>query len=235
ANTIASQLKSPSDFDTVAREHGLTVRESGFFQQDEPIAGIGLAPNVTQQAFAMKIGDVSDPIRTPQGYAFVTVLAKQDSYLPKLDEVKAKVRDAVLKQKAIDAARQKAAALDAAMKSGDFDKAAKDAGLDVKTTDFITRGAPISDLGQSPAVEAAAFSLPKGGVSDPIVTDNGTAIIKVLDKQTPSPTEFAAQKESLKSDLLNQRRNEFYSAYMNKARQRMDIRINRDVIAQITA
>ena len=235
ANTIASQLKSPSDFDTVAREHGLTVRESGFFQQDEPIAGIGLAPNVTQQAFAMKIGDVSDPIRTPQGYAFVTVLAKQDSYLPKLDEVKAKVRDAVLKQKAIDAARQKAAALDAAMKSGDFDKAAKDAGLDVKTTDFITRGAPISDLGQSPAVEAAAFSLPKGGVSDPIVTDNGTAIIKVIDKQTPSPTEFAAQKESLKSDLLNQRRNEFYSAYMNKARQRMDIRINRDVIAQITA
>ena len=235
ATTIASQLKSPSDFDTVAREHGLTVRESGFFQQDEPIAGIGLAPNVTQQAFAMKIGDVSDPIRTPQGYAFVTVLAKQDSYLPKLDEVKAKVRDAVLKQKAIDAARQKAAALDAAMKSGDFDKAAKDAGLDVKTTDFITRGAPISDLGQSPAVEAAAFSLPKGGVSDPIVTDNGTAIIKVLDKQTPSPTEFAAQKESLKSDLLNQRRNEFYSAYMNKARQRMDIRINRDVIAQITA
>ena len=235
ANTIASQLKSPSDFDTVAREHGLTVRESGFFQQDAPIAGIGLAPNVTQQAFAMKIGDVSDPIRTPQGYAFVTVLAKQDSYLPKLDEVKAKVRDAVLKQKAIDAARQKAAALDAAMKSGDFDKAAKDAGLDVKTTDFITRGAPISDLGQSPAVEAAAFSLPKGGVSDPIVTDNGTAIIKVLDKQTPSPTEFAAQKESLKSDLLNQRRNEFYSAYMNKARQRMDIRINRDVIAQITA
>ena len=235
ADSISSQLKSPADFDKVARDHGLTVHESGFFQQDEPIAGIGLAPNVAQEAFSMKIGDVSDPIRTPQGYAFVTVLAKQDSYLPKLDEVKAKVRDAVLKEKAIDAARQKAASVDAAMKSGDFDKAAKDAGVEVKTTDFITRGSQVTDIGQSAAVDAAAFSLPKGGVSDPIVTANGAAIIKVVDKQMPSPSDFAAQKDSLRTELLNQRRNEFYSAYMNKARQRMDIRINREVIAQITA
>ena len=235
ADAIASQLKSPSDFDKVAGEHGLTVHESGFFQQDEPIAGIGLAPNVAQQAFSMNIGEVSDPIRTPQGYAFITVLAKQDSYLPKLDEVKTKVRDAVLKEKAIEAARQKAAAVDAAMKSGDFDKAAKDAGVEVKTTDFITRGAQVTDLGQSPAVDAAAFSLPKGGVSDPIVTATGAAIVKVVDKQTPSPSDFAAQKDSLRTELVNQRRNEFYSAYMNKARQRMNIRINRDVIAQITA
>ena len=235
ADSISSQLKSPADFDKVARDHGLTVHESGFFQQDEPIAGIGLAPNVAQEAFSMKIGDVSDPIRTPQGYAFVTVLAKQDSYLPKLDEVKAKVRDAVLKEKAIDAARQKAASVDAAMKSGDFDKAAKEAGVEVKTTDFITRGSQVTDIGQSAAVDAAAFSLPKGGVSDPIVTANGAAIIKVVDKQMPSPSDFAAQKDSLRTELLNQRRNEFYSAYMNKARQRMDIRINREVIAQITA
>jgi hypothetical protein len=57
----------------------------------------------------------------------------------------------------------------------------------------------------------------------------------VVDKQMPAPTDLAAQADSLRSELLNQRRNEFYSAYMNKARQRMDIRINRDVIAQITA
>jgi peptidyl-prolyl cis-trans isomerase D len=235
STAIAGQLKTPSDFDSVAQQHGLTVHESGFFQQDEPIAGIGLAPNVSQQAFAMKIGDVSDAIRTPQGYAFLTVLAKQDSYLPKLEEVKAKVRDAVLKEKAVDAARQKAAEVDAAMKSGDFEKAAKAAGLEVKTTDFITRGAQVTDIGQSPAVDAAAFSLPKGGISDPIVTGTGAAIIKVVDKQTPSASDFAAQKESLRSEILNQRRNEFYSAYMNKARQRMDIKINRDAIAQITA
>ena len=235
ANQIAGELKSPADFDKVSRTHGLIVRESGFFQQDEPIAGIGLAPTLAQQAFTMKVGEVSEPIRIPQGYAFITVLQTQAPYVPKLDEVKAKVRDEVLKQKALDAARQKAATLAAAMKAGDFDKAAKDAGLDVKTTDLIARGAPVGDLGASPAVDAVAFSLPTGSVSDPIVTDNGAAIIKVLEKQNPAPADIAAQKDSLKTELLNQRRQQFYSAYMTKARQRMQIRINREVIAQLTA
>jgi peptidyl-prolyl cis-trans isomerase D len=235
ADTIAGQLKTPADFDTVARTQGLTVHESGFFEQDEPIAGIGLAPAVSQQAFAMKVGDVSDPIRTPQGYAFITVLATQAPYVPKVDEVKAKVRDAVLKEKALDAARAKAAAVDAELKKGDFDKAAKAAGLDVKTTDLITRGTPVADIGASPAVDQAAFSLPEGGVSDPITTDTGAAVIKVVEKQTAATGDPATQKDSIRTELLNQRRDQFFAAYMTKARDRMKIQINREVLAQLTA
>jgi parvulin-like peptidyl-prolyl isomerase len=84
-------------------------------------------------------------------------------------------------------------------------------------------------------VDAAAFSLPQGSVSDPIVTDNGAAIVKVLEKQEPAAADMQAQKTSLKSELLNQRKQQFFAAYMNKARQRMNIRVNRDVIAQVTA
>jgi len=155
--------------------------------------------------------------------------------VPKLDEVKTKVTDDLVKQRAIEAARQKAASLDAALKSGDFDKVAKDAGLEVKTTDLIARGAPIGDLGVSPAVDTAAFALPQGGVSGPIVTDNGAAIVKVLEKKEPTAAELASAKESLKNELLTDRKNRFYATYMNKARQRMNIRINHDTIAQVVA
>jgi peptidyl-prolyl cis-trans isomerase D len=233
ADQVANELKKPSDFESVARAHGLSSGESGFFQSDEPIAGIGMAPSVSQQAFQLKPGEVSDAIRTPQGFAFITVTGKQDPYVPKLDEVKAKVRDDVIKHKAIEAARQKAASVDAAMKSGDFEKAAKAAGLDVKTTDLIARGAPIGDAGVNPALEDTAFSLPAGAVSDPIVTDNGAAIVKVLERQDVKPEEFAKQKDSLKTEILNDRRQRFFSAYMAKARQGMKVNINRDAIAQI--
>jgi peptidyl-prolyl cis-trans isomerase D len=235
ADQIAGELKKPADFDKVARAHGLRTGESGLFLPDEPIAGIGMAPAVNQQAFQMKQGDVSEPIRTPQGFAFITVTGRQDPYIPKLDEVKAKVREAVLKQKAIDAARQKAAEVAAAMKSGDFDKAAKAAGLEVKTTELIARGAPIGDAGVSPALEDKAFSLPAGAVSDPVVTDNGAAIVKVLERKDVDPAEFAKQKESTREELLNQRKQQFFAAYMTKARERMKININREAIAQITA
>jgi peptidyl-prolyl cis-trans isomerase D len=235
ADQVASELKKPADFDKVARNHGLHTGETGFFLPDEPIAGIGMAPAVGQEAFQMKQGEVSEPIRTPQGFAFITVTGKQDPYIPKFDEVKAKVREDVVKQKAVDAARQKAAAVDAQMKSGDFDKAAKAAGLEVKTTDLIARGAPIGDAGVSPALEDKAFSLSAGAVSDPVVTDNGAAIVKVVERKDVDPAEFAKQKDSLRTELLNERKNKFFSAYMAKARQRMKIDINREVIAQITA
>ncbi|HEY3886496.1 MAG TPA: peptidylprolyl isomerase [Vicinamibacterales bacterium] len=235
ADQVASELKKPADFENVARAHGLQTGESGFFQQDEPIAGIGMAPAVGQQAFQMNEGDVSRALRTPQGYAFIAVTGHQDPYIPTLDEVKAKVRDDALKQKAVEAARQKAASIDAAMKSGDFDKAAKAAGLDVKTTDLIARGAAIPDVGASPAVDDVAFALPQGGVSNPIVTDNGAAIIKVLQRKDATPTDLAAQQDSLRTELLNDRKNKFFSAYMSKARQRMKITVNREAIDQITA
>jgi peptidyl-prolyl cis-trans isomerase D len=232
ADDVAKELKKPADFATVARTRGLQTGESGFFARDEPIAGIGMSPAVAQQAFEMKDGEVSEPLRTPQGFAFVTLTGKQDPYVPKVDEVKAKVRDEVLKQKALEAARQKAASIVADMR-GDFDKAAKAAGLEVKTTELIARGAPIGDAGTSPALESAAFALPAGSVSDPVVTDRGAAVVKVLERQDVKAEELAKQKDTLRGELLNERKNKFFAAYMTKARLRMKIDINREVIAQI--
>jgi peptidyl-prolyl cis-trans isomerase D len=233
ADQVAGELKKPSDFDSVARARGLQGGESGLFLPDEPIAGIGMSPVVGQQAFQMKEGEVSEPLRTPQGFVFITVTGRQDPYLPKLDEVKTKVRDDVLKQKAIDAARQKASSIAAGLKGGDFEKAAKAAGVDVKTTELVTRGSPMGDAGVSPALEAAAFALPAGAVSAPVVTENGAAIVKVVERKDVAPEELAKQKDSLRTEILNERKNKFFGTYMTKARQRMKININRETVAQI--
>ncbi len=235
ADDVAGKLKQPSDLDTVAKGRGMTVAESGFFSREEPIAGLGMAPAVAERAFTLKDGEVSESIRAPQGFAFITVTGKQDAYVPKLDEVKARVREEVLKKKAVDVARQKASAVDPQMKSGSFEAAAKAAGLEVKTTELIARGAPVADIGASPAIDAVAFALPPGGVSDPIVTDNGAVIVKVLEKKDPTPAEIAAGKATLKTALLNERRNRFYASYMSKARERMKVTVNNALLAQLVA
>ena len=235
ANEIAGKLKKPADIDTVAKAQGLPVGESALFSKDEPIAGLGVAPAVAERAFELKEGEVSESIRTPQGFAFITATGRQDSYVPKLDEVKARVRDEVLKKKAIDVARQRAVTIGAQMKSGDFNAAAKAAGLEIKTTEFIARGAPIGDVGASPAIDAVAFTLSVGAVSDPIVTDNATVIVKVLERQDPAPSDIASGKTTVKAELLNERRNRFYASYMSKARERMNVNVNRELLAQLVA
>jgi peptidyl-prolyl cis-trans isomerase D len=235
AEEVAGKLKKPADFDGYAKGRGLTVGESSLFSREEPIAGLGIAPAVAERAFEMKDGEVSEAIRTQQGFAFITVTGRQDAYIPKLEEVKAKVREEVLKKKAVDVARQKAAAIGAQMKSGDFNAAAKAAGLEVKTTDFIARGGAIPGVGASPAIDAVAFKMQPNEVSDPIVTDSGTVIVKVLERQDPAPADMASGKSTLKTELLNESRNRFYASYMSKARERMKVNVNRELIAQLVA
>jgi peptidyl-prolyl cis-trans isomerase D len=231
----AALIKKPEDLDTVAKPRGFVVGESGFFGRNDPISGVGLAPAVSERAFELEQNTVSEPLRTPQGFAFITVTGTQAAYVPKLEEVKARVRDDLLKQKALEAARQKAASLKGQLASGDFTAGAKAAGLEAKTTELIARGAAVADVGVSPAVDAAAFSLPVGGVSDPIVTDNGAAIVKVLERQDVKPEELTKGASDLRGEMLNERRNRFFSAYMAKAREKMKIQINSQVLAQVLA
>ena len=232
---LAKQIDDPGDLDTVAKTRGLAVSESGFFAKDEPIVGLGMAPAVAERAFEMKQGEVSKPIQTAQGFAFITPTGTQPERLPALDEVKTRVRDDVVKGKAADTARQRAAALSAQLKSGNFEAAAKSAGLEVKTTELIARGSPIGDVGINPAVDAVAFGLPPAGVSDPIRTDNGAVVVKVVERKDVTPAELAAGRDQLREQLLSERRNRFYSSYMAKAREKMRIDRNEVTIAQVTA
>src|SRR6266550_2897780 len=127
---LEKQISKPADLDKVAKAEGLTVQESGFFARDEPIMGIGPSPEAAARAFDLKIGDVSPGVRASRGFAFVTPIAKQDPYVPKLDEVKDRVREDVIKIKARALAKQKAAEVAPKLKGADFDRAAKAAGVE---------------------------------------------------------------------------------------------------------
>ena len=229
AQTLEQQVRKPADLDKVAKAQGLAVQESGFFARDEPILGLGPSPEASTRAFNMKQGEVSGTVRTSRGFAFLTQVGKQDPYVPKLEEVKTRVRDEVIKQKAREMSRQKAAEIAAKLRGApDFEKAAKAAGVEAKTTDLITQDSPIPDLGNAPAVLDAAFRLPQGGVSDPIATDNGTAVVKALEKKEVTPEEWTSSKDKFREELLTDRRNRFFSAYMLKAKQKMKIEVNRE-------
>jgi peptidyl-prolyl cis-trans isomerase D len=231
STALEKQISKPADLDKAAKAQGLIVQESGFFARDEPILGLGPSPEAANRAFEMKQGDVAGPLRASRGFVFETLVAKQDPYVPKVDEVKDKVREEVIKLKARDASRKKAGEIAAKLKSAaDFEKAAKAAGIEAKTTELIARDAPIPDLGNAPAVEDAAFKLAVGAVSDPIQTDTGTAVIKVLEKKEVTTEEWTSSKDRFREELLTDRRNRFFSAYMAKAKQKMKIDVNRETL-----
>jgi len=236
AERVSSQIRRPADLERVGQAQGLPVGETGFFDREEPITGIGFAPEVNAWAFQLADDEVSAPIRTSQGFAIIAVTGRQDSSVPPLDEVKARVSEDVILGKAIDAARAKAAALaESASTSGDLERAAKAAGLEVKTTELIPRGTALPDVGISAEVDRAAFALPAGGVSAPLETPSAAVVVKVVERTDVTEEEVAAGRDTLRQELLADRRNRFFAAYMTKAKQRMKIEINREALQQVVA
>jgi len=193
-----------------------------------------MAPEVTGRVFSLEQEQVTGVLPTSRGFVVGALVAKQEPYVPKLDEVKEKVRQVVVREKAREMARQRATELAAKIKgAADFERAAKAAGAEPQTTELITRDSPIPNLGVASAVIDAAFALPAGGVSDAIATDAGAAVIKVVEKQEVTPTEVMSNKDRFREELLADRRNRFFSAYMVKAKQKMKIEVNREALQRV--
>jgi peptidyl-prolyl cis-trans isomerase D len=229
AEEIGKEIDDPSDLDRVAKPRGLTVADSGLFSREEPLAGLGFAPAVTAEAFTMEQGKVSGMLRTSQGFAFVSLIEIKPSYAPKLDEVKDKVRDDVVRMKAVELAKSKAASMAQAAK-GNFAAAAKAAGVEVKSTDVITRGAALPEIGVSTVVEDAVFALKAGETTGPISTENAVVVARVKERQDINPAEMHSARDGVRSQVLQERRGQFFAAYMSKAKGKMQVEYNGEAI-----
>jgi peptidyl-prolyl cis-trans isomerase D len=237
ATNLEKRISNPGDLDTVAKELGVMVQDSGLFQREDPVPGLGVAPQVAMEAFTLMDKQVSKAIASSRGPVFITVTEKKDPYVPKLDEVKDRVKEDVIRQRAAELSGQRASAIAASLKSApNFAAAAKAQGFDAKDTELIARGAALPDnVGVSPEVDKVAFALPVNGVSDPIKTSDGTVIVRVVEKDPVTPDEFKKAKESFRAELLNERRGRFFAAYMTRARDRVKPEINPEVVQRIVA
>jgi parvulin-like peptidyl-prolyl isomerase len=163
----------------------------------------------------------------------VTVTQKQDPYVPQVTEVRDKVRDDLTRERAAEIAKTKAAEIAATLKSAsDFAAAAKKVGLEVKPTELIARGSPLPDIGISAEIDKVVFALPVGAVSDPISTPQGTAIVRVVQKEAVTDAQVVTGMDQTRDELLNQRRDRFFSGYMVKAKEKLKIQINQETLAR---
>lgn len=231
---MESAIKSAADMEKVAKERGITVVESPFFLRDEPIGDLGAAPDVANRAFTMKDGEVTPVLRVSRGWVFATPAGKQDSYIPQLTEVTDRVRDDVIRDKAAELLKTRAAAIAADLKKApDFAAAVKKAGFEVKTSELIARGGSLPDIGPNAEVETAVFGAAPGTVTDAITTATGAVIVRVAEKADVTEQQIADGRDALREELTGQRRDQFFSAYMAKAKTALKIDIKQDVLAQI--
>ena len=235
ASTIAGEIQGADDLERVAGLHGLIVQESGLFAASEPLAGLGFSAEASARAFTLADGEVSEPIRTTQGFGFITVTGREESRLPELEAVADQVRGDLTTERAVELSRSRAEELVTALRQADdFAQAAERAGFEVTTSEAFTRGAAPPTLNLTPEAEAAAFQAEPGTVSDPIVSDTSVTILKLVDRTEPTREEFEQAADGLRTSLLQERRNAFFTSYMNKVKEQMSIAVDQATLQSIT-
>ena len=98
ANDLLKQIRGGATFEDVAKKNsdGPSAAQGG----DLGVFKRGaLAKELEDKTFAMKSGEVTDVIRTKQGYVILKVTAHQAAGIPALKEVEPRVQDALYYQK----------------------------------------------------------------------------------------------------------------------------------------
>lgn len=177
---VIRRARAGEDFAKLAREVS-EDKASAVQGGDLGFVGPGeLVAPFEQAAFALKKGEISGPVRTPFGYHAIRVLDVREGGKTPLKEVAAKIREELAAQRSERAAQARAEEVKTALLGAkDFTAEAKRFGLEVREATFA-RGDALGEVGRDPQLDEAIFTLAVGGVSTPLKTAGGFAVVKVI-------------------------------------------------------
>ncbi len=229
ADTLSKELTPASSFSSLAKQLKLEVKTSAPFTLDQPILTFASNPDNIQKFFAMKPGEYSPPLEAPDGWQIVQLKEKNDSAVPPLQDIKDKVKDALLLEKGFALAKPQAdkslRALTEALKTKDFKTSAKDLGLNPQETPAFGRRDYVASTGLIQEFQQETDSLnAKKKLSGVISTSQGPAIIYLEKQEKPEDGQYESDKENFRQMLSSEGRNQILITFMSQLRAKADVK-----------
>ncbi len=221
--------------DKFSQNSELSVEQTNFFARVSPDkSGSSVAmindPAFLNAAFSLNKGELSSLVETSQGYAIIFAADKKEPETALFEDVKEKVREDYIADKADTMAEEAAAALLAALKGEGSEGFAAEAAKLAATPQMSD---PISRK------EAGASSLPAQIVNmgfelskenpypDEVLSTNGKYyVFRVDDKKTPSSELLSVKENEFKAGLLERKKSTILASWLANIRDKAEIEIN---------
>ncbi|WP_321473868.1 peptidyl-prolyl cis-trans isomerase [uncultured Paludibaculum sp.] len=203
-------IKSAAGAEKLAANNNITPVRVEHVAPGDPIPEVGVNPQFDEATTGLAKNGVTPVVQIGQNKL---VVAQVTDILPphpaEFTDVQAKVRDALLGQKAQEATQNAIKEATAKLKSvgGDLAALAKQFGADLKTSELVNRNAAITGLGSASSV-GEGYSRNVGDVFGPIPGATGTFYCKVLEKQPADLTALAGSRQALIQELKSRRATE---------------------------
>ena len=233
---ISYEFAVSADLAAAAKKSSLEIKETGLFDRESNIPGIGYDLKFADAALALAAGQVSNPIETKSGVYIIKAKEKKLGRAAEFSEAKELVEntlkldkaDAIAKAKAQEALNAVKAGLE---KKGDFDDIAKGLSLSVKKTDAFARNQYIGGLGVAPEFAEAAFSAKQGEVfAEAIRVHDGYTIVR-QDSITPiDEKKYQEEKDKLKGLMLAQKKYFASITWFTELKKKANLQNNLDKV-----
>ena len=243
-NKTSSELAQDAEkegFDKAATKHHAQVIQSPMVTRSDSLPGIGAQSNFMATAFSTPEKAGAQTARIPTGYVVYEVTKIEPPRTPSFDEVKDRVASEFKNERASSLLSRKAQEMaDHAHNEHDLAKAAKEAGATLKTSDLVTRTSTVPDIGSMSGPASEAFNLKQGAISGPMNFGRSQGVLQVVERQEPSVSDpqFAQERDQLREQLVNQKRQELLSMFLADLNTRLEkegkIKMNKSELDNLT-
>jgi len=228
ADSFIDLSRALDDLQKAAAEAGLEVKESGLFAAEEPVPQLGRHPEINEIIFALRPKEISPAFSIGDDQLVAQLVEIQDSRLEEFAEVQERVqKDWITEQSEVLARKQAQEWLETARQEGNLAEVARRNKLKINKTGLFTTVSPAPPFGNQRDMVITAFSLtPEQPVPSEVYEVDGKFIILQLeDSQPASENGFQKEKDSLAKQLLQAKKEQTFSRWINGRRQQADIKM----------
>jgi len=229
ALSLLDQMPHKVDLKTYAAEKGVVSKETDYFAQDEPISTINGDQKLTQSLFSLDKDEISDVLESGGKFYIFQMMEKKPSTLLTLKEAGDKAKEDYLSYRALEEAKSAADAYQAKLKEGKgWTELAKENGLQPRTTDFFTRQGGIPDLGYSPEIMEAAFSVNEKEryPAKALESDKGVIVMRWEGQKGINGDQYEKEKGQYHDALVQLRRQSVYNNWLENLKKAAQIEIS---------
>ncbi len=228
ADDVLAKIKAGGDFAELAKKNS---DDPGSAEKGGELGWINrgqTVPEFEKTAFSLKKGETSGLVQSSYGFHIIQLEDRHDAHVKTVEEVKLEIEPIIRQQKAARMAEDMANSLLSQAKSQGLEKAAQAKGLEVITSNPITRTDTLPGVGAAPQVMDAIFSAPLNGSPEMDAAPQGQVVFQVTDVKPPAtPTfdEIRARVESeFKADRAQQLMGQKLQELADKARSGHDLK-----------
>lgn len=199
ADDVLNKLKAGGNFADLAKKFS---DDPGSAEKGGDLGWINrgqTVPEFEKAAFSLKKGETSGLIQSSYGFHIIQLLDKHDAHVRSLAEVKDEIEPVVRQQKAQTAGENLASKFASQARSQGLEKAAQANGVEVLTSNLVTRTDTLPGVGMAPQLMDAVFGAQVNGTPDSVSTPQGYVVFQVVDLKpaaTPTFDEIRARVES---------------------------------------